>query len=331
MSQADHVWALILAAGEGSRLRDLTSNDRGDVVPKQFCTLLGGPTLLQNTIRRAGSFAALENISVVVAEQHRDWWQRDLLALPTANIVVQPRNRGSGHGVLLQLLHVARRDPHALLVLLPSDQFVADEPLLARALQAGLAAVRAVPHQIVMLGIQPAHADPQLGYIVPAGSAADGALPVADFVEKPAVPLARQLIARGALWNAFILVASAAALLRLYAQRMPGVLGAMRQALADPIDPARALAALYQRLPCVDFSRDLLSNSAALPLRVLPVPQCGWSDLGTPECVARVLARMPDIQQLPRRRREPGMPVNLASNFHRAVQMRWPVAPAVVH
>jgi mannose-1-phosphate guanylyltransferase len=51
-------------------------------------------------------------------------------------------------------------------------------------------------------------------------------LPVAEFVEKPPVPLARALIARGALWNAFIVVARAATLQRLYLQRTPGVVGA---------------------------------------------------------------------------------------------------------
>ena len=174
------------------------------------------------------------------------------------------------------------------------------------------------PLQLVLLGMRPAYADSQLGYIMPAaGSAAArltaaGAVPVAEFIEKPVLPLARQLIARGALWNAFIVAASAAALLRTYAQLLPGVLGAMREALADEQDPARALAALYERLPSVDFSRDLLCECAALPLRVLPVPLCGWSDLGTPECVARVLAHLPDLPRpltaIPRawRAREPG-------------------------
>jgi len=337
MSQSEHVWALILAAGEGSRLRDLTSNASGAAVPKQYCTLLGGPTLLENTIRRAGSFAMPAHISVIVAEQHRAWWQRDLQALPAANIVVQPRNRGSGNGVLLQLLQVAHRDPQALVVLLPSDQFVAEESVLARSIQAALAQVRACPEQIVLLGMRPAYADSQLGYIIASDAGAapqppdTGALPVAEFVEKPVLPLARQLIARGALWNAFILAASAAALLRVYAQQLPGIMGAMRQALADEQDPARELAALYERLPSVDFSRDLLCDSHVLPLRVLPVPLCGWSDLGTPECVARVLAHMPDMQRAPQRRRETGVPVNLASNFYRAVQTRCPVAPAALH
>jgi mannose-1-phosphate guanylyltransferase len=191
--------------------------------------------------------------------------------------------------------------------------------------------VRAAPQQIVMLGMRPAHADPQLGYIIPATLASVGAAPVAGFVEKPATPLARQLIARGALWNAFILVFSAPTLLRIYAQRMPGVLGALRQALADPLDPARQLAALYARLPTIDFSRDLLADSATLPLRVLPVAECGWTDLGTPECVARVLAHLPEDTAASAWSQQSGMPVNLAANLHGVARPRWPAPRAVVH
>ena len=323
MSQTDHVWALILAAGEGSRLRDLTSDAGGAAVPKHYCTLQGGPTLLQTTVRRAQGFASLLNTAVVVAGHHRSWWQRDLQALPPDNIVVQPRNCGTGNGILLQLLHVHRHDPDALVVLLPADQFVADEAVLARAIRVAVAEVRRAPESLLLLGIQPGAADPHLGYIVPAAASEGAALAVSEFIEKPPAPLARQLIARGALWNAFIVVASAATLLRLYQQHMPGVVGAMQRALADRVDPSRALAALYECLPTVDFSRDLLADSAALPLRVLPVPQCGWSDLGTPECVARVLARLPGKSPQGVRADEADAPVNLSANFQGVVRAHW--------
>jgi hypothetical protein len=45
-------WAIVLAAGEGSRLRLLTTDDRGVVTPKQFCSLRGGASLLERTLAR---------------------------------------------------------------------------------------------------------------------------------------------------------------------------------------------------------------------------------------------------------------------------------------
>ena len=50
-NQAHH-WAVILAGGDGTRLRKLTRAVSGDDRPKQFCQILGDKTLLEQTQRR---------------------------------------------------------------------------------------------------------------------------------------------------------------------------------------------------------------------------------------------------------------------------------------
>src|SRR5437762_5691423 len=127
-------WAVVLAAGEGSRLRALTTTSSGIAVPKQFCSLRGGASLLEEALQRAAAVARIERISTVVAEQHADWWCRSLAGLPPANVFVQPQNRGTALGILLALLHIFERDPHARVVILPADHHVGVEPVLARAL-----------------------------------------------------------------------------------------------------------------------------------------------------------------------------------------------------
>ncbi len=49
----EHSWVLVLAAGEGRRLQGLTTTASGTVVPKQYCSLLGGPSLLEEAYRTA--------------------------------------------------------------------------------------------------------------------------------------------------------------------------------------------------------------------------------------------------------------------------------------
>jgi mannose-1-phosphate guanylyltransferase len=286
-------WALVLAAGEGSRLRALTTH-RGVAVPKQFCSLVGGPSLLEEALLRAEAIVPRQRVCAIVAEQHRAWWEPTLRFLPRNNVIVQPQNRGTAVGLLLPLLHIARRDPQARVVILPSDHYVRDEAVLARVLRQAAGRLTRDTQNLWLLGITPEEADPELGYIVPGSRDEAGALRVAQFVEKPPVTLARLMIERGGLWNAFILAGAVQAILRLFYQHHPQLLNEMRAAVqldASSPDEAVAAADLYPRLPELDFSRHVLEGSETT-LRVLPVPACGWSDLGTPRRVSEALRRL---------------------------------------
>jgi mannose-1-phosphate guanylyltransferase len=289
----NNTWALVLAAGEGSRLRALTTH-RGVAVPKQFCSLVGGPSLLEEAILRAEAIVPRQRVCAIVAEQHRAWWEASLPFMPRRNVIVQPQNRGTAVGLLLPLLHIAQRDPQARVVILPSDHYVRDEAVLARSLRQAASRLAHDTQNLWLLGISPEEADPELGYIVPGSRDEAGALRVAQFVEKPPVTLARLMIERGGLWNAFILAGAVQAILRLFYLRYPQLLNEMRAAVqldaSSPDEPVAA-ADLYPRLPELDFSRHVIEGSETT-LRVLPVPACGWSDLGTPRRVSEALRRL---------------------------------------
>jgi mannose-1-phosphate guanylyltransferase len=108
------------------------------------------------------------------------------------------------------------------------------------------------------------------------------------------------LIARGALCNSFIIAAHAPALLALFAARDPALVTRMQAAIRSSRGgrDTGALAGLYDVLPTLDFSRQVLHGREAL-LRVLPVPACGWTDLGTPDRVGKSLRGEP-VEAKPR-------------------------------
>jgi mannose-1-phosphate guanylyltransferase len=285
---------VVLAAGDGRRLHELTTTESGVPVPKQFCSLRGGPSLLRNALERAGAVASARRTCVVVAESHRRWWEPALASVADENIIVQPRNRGTANGILLPLLHIERRAPGARVVLLPSDHHVDDEPVLATALRGALRSLRPASREALLLGIAPDEADPELGYIVPAKKLGRGPSSVERFVEKPPASTARQLIDAGALWNAFIVAAHASTLIGLFDARYPWIVQAMRRTVqrdqgsaGEPI----ATADLYTQLADIDFSKQVLEGAES-SLRVVPVPRCGWSDLGTPTRLAETLRRL---------------------------------------
>jgi mannose-1-phosphate guanylyltransferase len=287
-----HEWALVLAAGEGSRLRSLTTTASGVSIPKQFCSLGGGVSLLHAAIRRAQNIAPPERICAVVAEQHRRWWQALPLDLPAHNLIPQPRNRGTANGILLPLLHILRRDPDAVLLVLPSDHYVQREDVLASSMHRAVSELARDPHRVILLGIAPEEPDPELGYIVAEGTDTGCIREVAEFIEKPSTAVARDLIARGGVWNSFIFAAHGRTLMSAFETSCPDLVGEMR-AVLDSTDMKQRdarLAALYGHLPELDFSRDILQRRPSA-LRVLTVPPCGWSDLGTPRRVSDTVRR----------------------------------------
>ena len=174
---------------------------------------------------------------------------------------------------------------------------------------------------LTLVGIEPDDVDPDLGYIVPAGPIDGGTRRVAQFVEKPASAVARDLIARGAVWNSFIFWAQASMLLALIRRRTPEIAEVMTNALAHDWrggEGTLALTELYKRLPTIDFSRSVVQGAES-ELRVSTVPACGWTDLGTPGRLAQTLRSLRIASDVwPRASALPPLAcVDLAANFAR--------------
>jgi len=289
---AGKVWAILLAGGDGTRFRPLAERAGHPEIPKQFWSLDGKTSLLRLALRRAARLAPYGQTLAVLAAQHARWWQRDLADLPAGNLIVQPGNRGTAAGILLPLLVVLDRDPEAVVVLLPSDHFVEGEEALGRALRSATAAVQRGLGRIVLLGVRQEEADSGYGWILSARGAQPPLAEVERFVEKPDAETARGLHRQGNLVNTFIVVGAAQEFLALFRTHLPALLDSF---CGVPLAAAQAptlasLTALYASTSPIDFSRQVLEPGAAR-CSVLRVPDCGWTDLGTPERFAQCLAR----------------------------------------
>ena len=283
------VWAVVLAGGVGSRLAMRTRRGDGVIVPKQYCTLWGDRSLLEQTLDRLEPLVAPERTAMVVAAQHEEHWRAQRHDVPDENIVVQPACRGTAMGVLLALMHVRLKDPDAVVVMVPADHGILDESTFRWRLRRCIDEAR--QGRVVILGMEPDGADDSYGWIVPGAPLHhDGSLfKVERVVEKPSAEVAEQLRDGGALWSSFILTARMDALLALIARAQPLLFSlAVGQLHSTRGFEKDHLTAFYDLIPSVDFSRDVLE---ALPdwLWVAPTEPCGWTDLGTPERLDRFL------------------------------------------
>ncbi len=279
-------------------------------MPKQFCSLAGGPTLLADAVERAGFVAPRERTCIVVGKQHQRYWRGAARPPGARYLIEQPRNCGTGVGILLAVLQILRRDPAARIVFLPADHYVRDEAALGASLREAVRLVAGSDGGLVLVGIEPEGGDPDLGYIVPGDPGPSGAFTVRRFVEKPDASQARTLLSSGAVWNSFIFAADGTTLRGMLRARLPWIAAAMWGALerdGRQGGDQRTLRALYETLPTVDFCRSVLQGNEAM-LQLLTAPACGWNDLGTPHRLTRVLAGLTG-------RRRPRPQRQLASGF----------------
>lgn len=291
MSTSNHNWAIVLAAGEGKRLRELTTRS-GVPTPKQFCSLRGGRSLLGDALARAARIVPRKRVVVIVAEEHRSFFERDLVGVAPENVIVQPRNKGTAAGILLPALNILERDPEARIAFLPSDHYVSKEYVVESSLRLALESLEEEDGGLTLLGITPDSPETGYGWIVPAAS--DRLLrPVERFVEKPSPDVAAELFAGGALWNSFLFAVKGSTLLALYRERLPEILEAFHAAHGPRERRAADVSALYERIGTSDFSREVLQEHAHR-LRLEIVPPCGWTDLGTP---ARVRACLDALRE----------------------------------
>jgi mannose-1-phosphate guanylyltransferase len=285
-----NTWVVILAGGEGRRLSELTVGGDGHPIPKQYCALNGGASLLQLAFRRALAVTTQERTVCIVNDAHRRWWE-PLIGGLRHKVIVQPANRGTGLGILLPLLVIAKTDARAGVVCLPSDHYVEHEDVLAESLRQATAQDVYDSGKITLLGVSPLAADAGFGYVLPSGDAAVGMRSVQRFVEKPDELTTAELIRAGSLWNSGIFSGGVERVIELFPRLVPGMMLDLKSIVEywhDTRQPSPELCSLYARHPRIDFSSDVLQKRAE-HLQLLALPPCGWSDIGTPTRLAKTL------------------------------------------
>jgi mannose-1-phosphate guanylyltransferase len=286
--------AVILAGGEGSRLRSLTRRIMGYDVPKQFCPVLGKETLLEQTLRRVSLSVEERSTSVVVTRGHERFYSTITRDMPACNLVVQPWNRGTATAILYSLLRLAQLAPQASVAVFPSDHFVNDDQKFMGHVDMAFAAVSSRPELTVLLGIQPESAETDYGWIEPAFAVREtAAFMVHRFWEKPQPELAEELLGRGCLWNSFVMVGELSTLLGLFIVALPNLYLSLRkiQSSFGTTFEEKTVERLYEDLGSASFSDQVLAR-CPVNLAVLPVRGVEWSDLGEPRRVIDACARI---------------------------------------
>ena len=284
-----HLWAVLLAGGDGVRLRDLTVRIAGDDRPKQFCPIVGEGSLLRQTRARLDPLFSSDRQVFVVSSAHEKYYSEELADAKDSAVIAQPANRGTAVGIIVALVQVMLADPDAIVGFFPCDHHYSDDESFRSVVRLAASCAEQFPQSLVIVGAEAEYAETEYGWIEPglavSRTQTTPLCRVKRFWEKPALPAAQALLQSGCLWNTFVTIGSAATFLELLCTEVPDVVLSITSALAD-----KDLTAAYARLPSVDFSRDILAHQAS-KLLVLRDSGSGWADLGSPKRVLGLLAK----------------------------------------
>jgi len=294
MKPNPHLYAVVLAGGSGTRFWPLSRH----LYPKQLLRILGDKTLIQQTMHRilhcvpasqvliSTNSAQADSIRVQLAE-----WKEEI----SHNFVIEPEARNTAPAIALAAIELVRRDPQAVMLVLPADHVIKGDRKFQAAVALG--AKLAEDGHLVTFGIKPVRPETGYGYVQPnrrARLASRGGLvgyPVGRFVEKPdAKTAARYLQAGNYYWNSGIFAWRASTILEELMRYQPAMARGLRKigALQKSDAGGSAVAQVYRRLTPVSIDHGVMEHSSRAA--VIPV-DFAWSDVGSWSSLEEVAPR----------------------------------------
>lgn len=289
--------AIVLAGGDGERLRAFTTEWLGTARPKQYCAFVGSRSMFDHTLDRAAQWCERRRVISVVADHHREVLGSRAAVGCDGRFVFQPRNRDTAPGILLGLSYALHESPDAIVAIFPSDHFIRPESRFLRAVRAAGAAAASLPDHLILLGTPARDPEDEYGWILPGEPLLriDGrpVRAVRSFLEKPAPPVAVAAKAAGAVWNTFVIVARAQSLWEVTSAALPDLVPyftRLREAIGTP-DELAVRADIYRTMPSRNFSSDVLARQTDR-VAVLTLEGVEWSDWGRPERIVDTLTAL---------------------------------------
>lgn len=276
--------AVIMAGGAGTRFWPLSRA----ATPKQLLALVGGQTMIQQTVDRLAGLVPAERLLIVTNRKLVEPMAAQLPQLDVARILGEPCKRDTAPCVGLAALLVSLNDPDATMAVMPADHLISPADAFRAALNEAVELVENDPTRIITFGISPTYPAEIFGYIE-CGAAIKGnaAFRATRFREKPARSIAEEYVQAGNfLWNSGIFVWKAKTIIEALTKHEPAMMAHLQTIAAAWGQPE--FNAIFDRefTEIRGKSIDFAVMEHYTNIAVLKAP-FSWDDVGSWQAISR--------------------------------------------
>lgn len=268
---------MIMAGGGGTRLYPVSR----EAQPKQLMRIFSDRSMIQETYARLAGVAPAEQVFIATTQPLVAPIREQLPDVPFENYIVEPVGRDTGPSIAYASLHIRRRFPDAVVVVVSADHVIRPNDRFHATLRRAADVARQT-HGLLTIGIRPNRPETGYGYIRP-GEAGEGYARVARFTEKPDRETAMQFVAEGYLWNSGMFVWEVSAICDALSRHLPDVFEGV-QRIIEGGEPAEAVFPELRRIS-IDFGvMEKADNAYVVEADFL------WDDVGSWSALERILS-----------------------------------------
>lgn len=279
-------YCIIMAGGKGERFWPLSTRS----TPKPFIRLLGEKSLIRMTVDRLDGLVEKDHIVVVLGQEHLEVARSQLTDFTADQFIVEPAGRDTAPCIGFAASILRRKDPDALMIVLPADHYIPDPDAFRRTMSLAVSCAETGDY-LVTTGIRPARPETGYGYIHATETMAIGKAAcyrVNRFVEKPDEEKALRYLAEGNYyWNAGMFVWRASAVLDGIGRHIPELAEGLKKIdAAHTAGDAQKMTTIFKQLPSISIDYGLMEKARNVVMVRAEFP---WDDVGTWSALRRVM------------------------------------------
>ncbi len=271
-----NAWAVVMAGGQGARLWPLSRKDN----PKQFLTLFGKKSLIENTVERISKFVPAKRILIITGAEHVLRVRKLFPKIPRHQIIGEPAGRNTAATIGLAAAIIYKRDPDAVMCAFPADHVIQNTREFVRCLKIAVRWAAKGSHHVVF-GVKPTFPSTAYGYLeIGRKVPASGLFEAKRYIEKPPYKKAVQFLKRRRfLWQSGIFVFRCSTILESIRRFLPRHHKTLLQ-IAGSFEKNLTLpkAGLFKKLPSISIDYGVMekvAKSYIVPARF------DWNDIGS--------------------------------------------------